>query len=74
MLDYPTHRFEVGPRVVDHPLRQRLTLNVFGNDVDKVALAGLRKCLEDMGVGYPPRDPLFHHKAFQIFGVFAQID
>ena len=39
LLDDAAHRFQVGLRIVDHPLRQRLAVDVFGHDIEEVALA-----------------------------------
>lgn len=67
LLDDTAHRFKVGLWIVDHPLGERLPVDIFHRDIEKVALA--RSRLEHMRAVDAPRHPFFHHEAFKVFGI-----
>jgi hypothetical protein len=64
----------LGFRIVDHPLRQRLPVDVFGRDIQEIALALQQAGFQHMRAVDPPRHPLLHHEPLQIGGIVAQID
>ena len=63
-----------GLRVVDHPLRQRLPVDVFGDDIEKIALARRQAGFQHMRAVDAPRHPFLHQEALQIGGIVAQVD
>ena len=73
LLDDAAHGLEVGPRVVGHPLRQRLALDVFHRDVQEAALARARAGLEHVRAVHAPRDPFLHQEALEMVRVALQI-
>ncbi len=42
-------RLQVGPRVIDHPLGERLSIDELGDDIEEIARPGLQAGFEDMG-------------------------
>ena len=74
LLDDAAHRFQVRPWIVDHPLRQRLSVDEFRRDVEVVALSRVQAGLQYVRTVDAPGDPFFHHEALQIGGVVAQVD
>jgi hypothetical protein len=73
-LDDAAHGFQVGFWIVDHPLRQRLPVDVFGRDVQEVALALQQAGFQHMRAVDPPRHPLLHHEPLEVSRIVAQID
>ena len=74
LLDDAPHRFHVRPGIVDHPLLQRLPLDILRRDVQIVPLPRLRTGLEHVGIVDAAGDPFFHQEAFEIFGIVSQVD
>ena len=62
----PRTRLEVGPRIVGHPLRERLALDVFHRDVQEAALARSRIGLQHVRAVHAPRDPFLQHEALEV--------
>ena len=56
-----------------NPLLQAAPLDVFGNIVEKVAIARLQN-IQNMRVANPASDPLLMQKSFQIRRIIAVID
>jgi len=65
LLEEAAHHGQFRLRVVDHPLRQRLPLDVFGDDVDGLALAGVRTRPENVRIIDAAGNPFFEQEAFE---------
>ena len=74
LLDDVAHRLDVRLRIVDHPLRQRLPVNIFRDGINEVPFTRRRDRLQHVGVVDAPRDPLLHQEAFEIRRVRSKID
>ena len=74
LLDDAAHGLNARLRIVDHPLRQRLPVDEFGDDVEEVPLALRQARLQHVRAVDPPRHPLLHHEPLQVVGIVAQID
>jgi hypothetical protein len=59
--------------MINHPLSQRLALDVLRHHIEMAPLTRVRQSLEDMGAVQTPRDPLLHHEAPQMVGIMPQI-
>ena len=74
LLDDSAHGFQRRPRVVDHPLRQRLAIDVLRHRVEIVALASGLERLRDMSTVEASRNPLFHQEPFDVRSVVLLLD
>ena len=74
LFDDAAHGFEIGLRIVDHPLRQCLPFDEFGDDIEIVSLARWRARLQHVGIVDAPRDPFLHPEALQVGWIGAQVD
>ena len=73
LLDDMTHRFEIGLRVVDHPLRKRLAFDELVHDVQVPAWPCLRPRLHDVRAVDTARDPFLGQQALEVGGVASKI-
>ncbi len=74
LLDDAAHRFQVRLWMVEHPLRQRLAVDVLADRVQVAALPRWRAGLDHVRVVEAPGNPFFQQKALQIGGVATQIE
>ena len=69
-----THGRQIRFGIVDHPLGQRLTLDVLGNDMDALPGPGLGAGFEDVGAADATGNPLFKQETFKSGGVGLHVD
>ncbi len=74
LLNNSAHCLDIRLRVIDYPLRERLTLDIFHCDIKIIPLSRGRPRFQDMRAVDALRDPFFHHEAAEIGGIAAQID
>ncbi len=66
LFDDAAHGLEVRPRIVDHPLLQRLPVDEFRRDVQIAALSRLEARLQDVRAVDAARDPFLHPESLQV--------
>ena len=74
LLDDAAHRLEIGPRMIDHPLRERVAFDVLHGEVDRAARFTRRARLGDEGAVDALSDPLLHQEALEVRRVAALVD
>ena len=75
LADNVAQGLQFGLRIVDHPLREALPLDVVHCHVEGAAPRRRRCCPHDMRAAHAPGDPFLHHQGrFQIGRVVAHFD
>ena len=74
LLNDAAHGFQFRLRMIDHPLREGLSVGEFRHHVKVVALSQMQAGFQHMRAVNAPGDPLFHHEPLQVSRIAAQID
>ncbi len=73
LLDDAADGFQVGARIVDHPLRQRLAFDVFTHAVQVAAFARLQAWLGDVCTIDASCHPVLREETFQVLHIPLQV-